>query len=79
MSSKKPNMHFVSPNSERGGWDVQRAGAQRASSHHDTQAAAIQAAREVSRNQQTELKIQGRDGQIRQSDSHGHDPKNIKG
>lgn len=41
MSSKKPNMHFVSPNSERGGWDVQRAGAQRASSHHETQAEAI--------------------------------------
>lgn len=79
MASKQPNMHFVSPNSDRGGWDVKRAGSQRASSHHATQAEAIQTAREVSRNQHTELKIQGQNGQIRQSDSHGNDPENIKG
>lgn len=79
MAAKPNNMHFVSPNPDRGGWDVKRAGTDRASSHHTTQAEAIEAAREVSRNQNTELKIQGRNGQIRQSDSHGHDPRNIKG
>ncbi|MDE2105182.1 MAG: DUF2188 domain-containing protein [Patescibacteria group bacterium] len=79
MTSTPPNAHFVSPNPSRGGWDVKRAGSERASSHHATQAEAIEAARIVSRNQHTELKIQGRNGQIRQSDSHGHDPRNIKG
>lgn len=78
MTHKAPNMHFVSPNPD-GGWDVQRAGSQRATSHHNTQTEAIAAGREVSRNQGTELKIQGRNGQIRQSDSHGHDPRDIKG
>lgn len=79
MAARPSNTHFVSPNLDRGGWDIKRAGADRASSHHTTQAEAIEVARVMSRNQNTELKIQGRNGQIRQSDSHGHDPRNIKG
>jgi hypothetical protein len=79
MAAKPSNTHFVSPNPDRGGWDVKRAGSDRASSHHATQAEAIAVGREVSRNQHTELKIQGCNGQIRQSDSHGHDPRDIKG
>ena len=42
-------------------------------SHHATQAQAIQAAREIAQNQGTELLIHGRNGQIRERDSHGHD------
>ncbi|MCC0050129.1 MAG: DUF2188 domain-containing protein, partial [Rhodobiaceae bacterium] len=39
----------------------------------------VQRAREISRNADTELKIHNRDGRIAQSDSHGNDPRNIKG
>jgi hypothetical protein len=33
----------------------------------------------MSRNAGTEFKIHNRDGRIAQSDSHGNDPRNIKG
>ena len=64
---------WVSPNA-KGGWDVQREGALRATRHFDTQAEAIAAGREIARNQGCELIIQGRDGQIRDKDSYGPDP-----
>ena len=70
---KGPKTHHVVPNPD-GGWDVKRGGGQRASSHHDTKRDAIDQAREVSRNQETELRIHNRDGRIAQSDSHGGDP-----
>jgi hypothetical protein len=41
---------------------------------HETQREAIEAAREIARNQNTELFIHGRDGRIRERDSHGQDP-----
>jgi len=40
---------------------------------------AIDRGREISRNAGTEFKIHNRDGRIAQSDSHGNDPRNIKG
>jgi len=55
------------------------AGGQRASSVHDTQRAAIDRGRDVARNQDTELLIHGRDGRIRDRDSHGRDPYPPKG
>lgn len=61
------------------GWQVKRDGDQKASHVFDTQRQAIDAAREISRNQGTELQIHGRNGQIRQSDSHGNDPFPPKG
>lgn len=73
MPKKGPKTHHVVPKSA-GGWDVKRGGGKRASSHHDTKADAIKAAREVSRNQKTELRIHNKDGKIAQSDSHGNDP-----
>lgn len=66
--------HHVVPNSDRGGWDVKRGGAERASAHADTKVEAEKIAREISRNQGTELVIHGKDGQIQRSDSHGNDP-----
>lgn len=56
------------------GWAVRGAGSQRASSIHRTQAEAIDCGREIARNQRTELFIHGRDGRIRDRDSHGRDP-----
>ena len=43
------------------------------------QAAAITRGRVVARNQQSELLIHGRDGRIRERDSHGRDPHPPKG
>jgi len=60
----------VVPNPE-GGWDVKAPGAQRGSSHHSTQAAAIDAARQIVHNQGGgELVIHNTHGQIR---DQGHD------
>ena len=67
----KRNQHVV-PHNE--GWAVRGAGNSRASSVHRTQQAAIQVAREIARNQGTELLVHGKDGRIRQRDSHGGDP-----
>jgi hypothetical protein len=66
----------VVPNPD-GGWDVTKPGGQRASSHHDTQADAIDRGREIVGNLGGgELRIHGRDGQIRDSDTipPGNDP-----
>ena len=78
MAKKGPETHHVVPNAG-GGWDVKRGGADRASGHYETKQEAVQQAREISRNQQTELRIHNRDGRIAQSDSHGRDPNPPKG
>ena len=70
--------HHIVPNPE-GGWDVKRSGSQRSSGHWDTKAEAVNAGRQISRNQGTELVIHGKDGKIQSSDSHGNDPFPPKG
>ena len=70
---KGPKTHHVIPN-PKGGWDVKRGGAKRASSHHDTKQDATTRGRDISRNQSAELRIHNKDGKIGQSDSHGNDP-----
>jgi len=60
-----------------GGWDVKAPGADRSSAHKDTQADAIDRAREIVGNSGGgEVVIHGRDGRIRDSDTvpPGHDP-----
>jgi hypothetical protein len=79
--SMTPNTRFVSPNPE-GGWDVNKPGASRASSHHDTQAEAQSAAHRYLHNEGGgELVTQGRDGRIRDKSTvpPGHDPYPPKG
>lgn len=75
---KEPGTHHVVP-SDRGGWDVRRGGADRASGHFDTKREAVDRGREISRNAGTEFKIHNQDGRIAQSDSHGNDPRNVRG
>ena len=70
------NQHVV-PHQD--GWAVKGAGNQRATSVHDTQQQAIDTARGIARNQQSELVIHRPDGRIRDKDSHGHDPFPPKG
>jgi uncharacterized protein YdaT len=65
------NQHVVKRD-ER--WAVRGAGNSRDTSHHGTQAEAIDAAREIARNQQADVVIHGRDGRIREKDSYGRDP-----
>ena len=74
MSGK--NQHVV-PHED--GWAVRGAGNDRATSVHGTQAQAIDRARSIAQNQGSELLIHGRDGRIRERDSHGSDPFPPKG
>lgn len=76
--SQGPKTHHVVPSPD-GGWNVRRGGADRVSSHHTTKQEAIDSARNVSRNQGTELRIHNKDGRIASSDSHGRDPNPPKG
>lgn len=72
----KRDQHVVP---HKDGWAVRGAGSRRASSVHDTQEQAIDAGRETARNQRSELYIHGRNGRIRERDSHGTDPHPPKG
>ncbi len=65
----QPTDRHVTPNPD-GGWDVQKPHAERASSHHDTQAEAMDRAREIVHNQDGGEMITHRpDGRIRESDT----------
>jgi hypothetical protein len=75
------NDRHVTPN-PTGGWDVRAPGASRASAHTDTQAQAIDRARQIIHNAGGgELNIHGQNGQIRAKDTipNGNDPRNIPG
>ncbi|TXR51557.1 DUF2188 domain-containing protein [Quadrisphaera setariae] len=75
MAKGNANRHVVAnPN---GGWDVKKPGSSKAGAHADTQADAIARARTiVSNNGGGEVRIHGRDGRIRDSDTiaPGNDP-----
>lgn len=57
-----------------GKWAVRGEGNARSTSVHETQSEAIEAAREIARNQRSELVIHRTDGRIRERDSYGNDP-----
>jgi uncharacterized protein YdaT len=65
------NQHVVKHND---GWAVKGEGNTKATVVTKTQEQAIERAREISRNQESELLIHGRDGKIRDRDSYGNDP-----
>ncbi|MBL8777067.1 MAG: DUF2188 domain-containing protein [Acidimicrobiales bacterium] len=70
------NERHVVPNSD-GGWDIRAPGAQRSSGHFDTQAEAIDRARDIVGNGGGgEVVIHRTDGRIRDSDTvaPGNDP-----
>ena len=75
-----PNKRTVTPHPD--GWSVERPGASRASSVHDTQQQAIDAARQTLTNTGGgELAIKGRDGAVRAQDTvkPGNDPRRSRG
>ena len=60
-------------------WAVQTAGTKRADSVHENKAPAVKRGRELAENKKTELVIKNEKGKIVAKDSHGKDPRNIKG
>ena len=72
----KKNQHVV-PNGDK--WAVKGAGNEKNTRIVGTQKEAINIAREIAKNQQSELVIHRPDGRIRDKDSYGNNPKNIKG
>ena len=71
------NVH-VTPHPD-GGWQVKTENAKRAIVRTPTQQEAIDRARPIARNKESELIIHRPDGRIREKDSHGHDPYPPKG
>lgn len=70
------NQHVV-PNNRQ--WSVKGEVNGKYTVTTDTQKEAINKAREIAKNQESELIIHGRNGQIREKDSYGNDPVNTKG
>lgn len=71
------NQH-VTPH-PNGGWQVKGAGNSRATVRTATQREAIPLAREISKNQKSEMVIHRSNGQIREKNSYGNDPFPPKG
>ncbi len=75
------NDRYVVQNEERGGWDVVKEDHQRASAHFDTQAQAIARAKEIVENSgrgEGDVRIQGRNGQFRDSDSGSRNESRVR-
>jgi hypothetical protein len=70
MSNGK-DQHVVPHDNE---WAVVGAGNSRATRIVPTQKEAIEIATEIARNQQSDTKIHGKNGQIRAGNSYGNDP-----
>lgn len=69
------NQHVVP---HKGKWAVRGEGNERVTSVHDTQTDAIEAARDIARNQGSEAVIHRPNGRIRDKDSYGPDPSTSK-
>ena len=67
----KKNQHVV-PHPE--GWAVKGEGNSRATKITKTKAEAEQIAKEIAKNQKSELIIHGKDGKIQNKNSYGNDP-----
>ena len=73
---KGKNQHVVPHN---GDWAVKGAGNSKPTKIVETQKEAIAIAKEISTNQEAELFIHGRNGQIRERNSYGNDDCPPKG
>lgn len=73
------NEHHVVP-SAKGGWDIVKAGTTSKSNYHfDLKKDAVDKARELSSKAKSELVIHNKNGRISIKNSHGNDPRSIKG
>lgn len=64
------NQHVV-PNGQN--WAIKGAGNGKATKIVETQKEAIEIAKEISKNQQSEMFIHGKNGQIRERNTYGND------
>ena len=67
----KKNQHVVPKDNK---WAIKGEGNDKYTAIVDTQREAINKAREIARNQSSELVIHRKDGRIRDKDSYGNDP-----
>lgn len=65
------NQHVVKTDS---GWGIRGENNSRITKNFDTQQEAIEKAREIAINQESELLIHGKNGRIRERSSYGNDP-----
>jgi hypothetical protein len=65
------NQHVVPTDK---GWGVKGEGNDKLTSKTDTKSEAESIAREIAKNQKSELFIHGKDGKIQSRDSYGNDP-----
>ena len=72
----KNNQHVVT---HKQGWAVKSVGALRATRVVPTQAEAIDVAKRIAQNNNSEMFIHGRDGKIRERNTYGRDPYPPKG
>ncbi len=70
------NQHVVPHGKD---WAVKGVGNEKHTKIVPTQKQAIDIARVIAKNQQSELVIHNKEGKIREKDSFGNDPRNIKG
>lgn len=61
------------------GWQVKGAGNSKVTVVTKTQKEADTIAKKIATNQKSEVLIHGKDGKIREKNSYGNDPENIKG
>lgn len=67
----KKNQHVVP--SPAGGWGIKGERNQKFTKLFETKQPAVNEARKISQNQESELVIHGKNGRIQQKDSHGND------
>ena len=70
----KGDVHVV-PDGDRWKVEVEGGGSGKTYDSHE----ATRAGRDISRRNDSERLVHGRDGQIRDRDTHGHDPRNVPG
>lgn len=70
------NQHVV-PKEDK--WAIKGEGNEKYTKITNTQKEAIDIAREIAKNQQSELVVHRKNGTIRNKDSYGNDPREIKG
>lgn len=72
-------MSRVSVSRHEKGWQAKVAGNERASKVCSTQAECREYGIELAKKNNAEFTLHGRDGQIREKNSYGNDPRNIRG
>ncbi len=77
MEAEMSKNQYVVRNGDK--WGVRGEGNERLTKSFDTQREAIDHGRGIAQNQESELRIQGRNGQFREAWSYGNDPYPPKG